>query len=78
MKGSNRSAIRVDRAALAATFAAALLTVGASIVALQPATALIPAAEVGFVEDDAADSVAAPSAEARAAAGESQAVPAGN
>jgi len=54
MNGSNRSRTRIDRAALAATFAATILTVGVSAVAMQPAPALFAVAELAVVVDDAA------------------------
>ena len=79
MNGSNRSRIHIDRAALVATFAAAILTVGVSAVAMQPAPALMAAAELAVVVDDATGtSGRAPCAESDPASGESQSVTAGN
>ena len=79
MNGSNRSRTRIDRAALAATFAAAVLTLGISAAAMQPAPAWIAAAELVVVADDAAGTAGrAPCAEADPASGESQSARAGN
>ena len=71
MNGSIRNATRVDRAALGATFAAAIFTLCVSTAAMQPAaTPLISAAEVvGLVADD---SSVVPCEHAAVTAGEAQ------
>ena len=79
MNGSNRSRTRVDRAALAATFAAAILTVGMSAVAMQPAPALIGAGELAVVvDDDAGSTRRTPCADVEPASSESKPAAAGN
>jgi hypothetical protein len=75
MNGSIRNANRVDRAALGATFAAAIFTLCVSTAAMQPAaTPLIAAAEVvGLVVDDSSVAASAPCEHATVTAGETQA-----
>jgi len=71
MNASSRNATRVDRAALGATFAAAVLTLGISTAVMQPAaTPFIAAVEVVSIAGD--DASTAPCAHAGFTAGEAQ------
>ena len=74
MNASRRNTNRVDRAALGATFAAAVLTLCVSTVAMQPAaTPLIAAAEVvALVPDNTDVDAGAACAHAAVTAGEAQ------
>ena len=74
MNTISRNATRVDRAALGATFAAAVLTLCVSTVAMQPAaTPFIAAAQVvNLAADDANPAEPAPCEDAPLAGGEAQ------
>ena len=74
MNASNRNAIRVDRAAVGATFAAAVLTLFISNAAMQPAAMpLIAAAEVVSLATETPNrAIASPCAHASLMLGEAQ------
>ena len=77
MNASSRNATRVDRAALGATFAAAVLTLCVSTAVMQPlATPFIAAADVVSLAVDGANAESAPCAHA-VSAGEAQPADAG-
>ncbi len=60
MNASNRKTRRIDRAALAATFIAAVFTLGVSSVTLSPASPLITAVDVTLVGEPMAPTAAMP------------------